>query len=97
MLAKRRAIQRDGVPVERTPLLVPSFSSKGFPDVAKIIKTTEEVIEGATLVSAYDMHYERINPPFDFASLIFLDSGGYEASKDTDLSELGDYEHKTDT
>lgn len=97
MLAKRRAIKIDGAEIERTPLLVPSFSSKGFPEVAKIIETTEQVIEGATLVSAYDLYHKKIKPPFDFASLVFLDSGGYEASRDTDLSELGDYEHKADT
>jgi hypothetical protein len=42
------------------------------------------------LVSAYDLHYRNIEAPFDFASVVFLDSGGYEASKDTDLSDLSD-------
>lgn len=93
MLAKRRDLHLHGEPVERTPLLVPSFSSKGFPEVQKIIETTSEVVEGTTLVSAYDLYYKKLAPPFDFASLIFLDSGGYEASKDTDLSELNEYEH----
>ncbi len=93
MLAKRRALKLAGTEVERTPLLVPSFSSKGFPDVAKIVKTAEEVIEGVTLVSAYDLHYKKIAPPFDFASLIFLDSGGYEASKDAELSDFGERDH----
>ena len=93
MLAKRRVLKLDGVDLERTPLLVPSFSSKGFPDVAKIIETTEEVIEGAIVISAYDLHYGEIKPPFDFASLIFLDSGGYEASKDTELSDFGERPH----
>jgi hypothetical protein len=95
MLAKRRALRLGGAEVERTPLLVPSFSSKGFPEVQKIIKTTEEVIEGVTLISAYDLHYKLIKPPFDFASLIFLDSGGYEASKDAELSDFGEREHKS--
>lgn len=45
------------------------------------------------LISAYDLHYKKIEPPFNFASLIFLDSGGYEASKDADLSDFGDKEH----
>lgn len=94
MLAKRRSIRFNGDEVARTPLLVPSFSSKGFPQVAKILKTTEEVIESAILISAYDLHYCKIAPPFDFASLIFLDSGGYEASKDMDLSDIGDREHR---
>ena len=94
MLAKRREIKHAGVVIERTPLLVPSFSSKGFPDVRKIIATTEQVIEGPTLISAYDLHYQYISPPFDFASLVFVDSGGYEASKDSDLAELTDYEYE---
>lgn len=93
MLAKRRSLKLNGVEVERTPLLVPSFSSKGFPAVHKIIESCSELIEGATLVSAYDIHYGKVRPPFDFPSLIFLDSGGYEASKDAELSDLGDREH----
>lgn len=93
MLAKRRALKLNGQEIERTPLLIPSFSSKGFPDVDNIIKYSSELIDGVTLVSAYDLHYGKIKPPFDFPSLIFLDSGGYEASKDTDLSDFGDKEH----
>lgn len=86
-LAARREILSDGVSVARTPLLVPSFSSKGFPKVQDIINSAEEVIADATLVSAYDIHYGDIKPPFNFPSLLFLDSGGYEASVDLDLSE----------
>lgn len=93
MLAKRRSLKLNGVEIERTPLLVPSFSSKGFPDVHKIIETCSELIEGVTLVSAYDLHYSKVQPPFDFPSLIFLDSGGYEASKDAELSDLGNRDH----
>ena len=93
MLAKRRQLQICGMEIERTPLLVPSFSSKGFPDVAKILKTAEEIIEGAMLVSAYDIYYGEISPPFDFAPLVFLDSGGYEASKDSELSDLRERDH----
>ena len=40
-----------------TPLLLPSFSSKGFPDLRKIIKILEEYISGPVLISAYDVHY----------------------------------------
>jgi hypothetical protein len=94
MLAKRRALKLNCQEIERTPLLVPSFSSKGFADVHKIINYSSELIDGPTLVSAYDLHYDRIKPPFDFPSLIFLDSGGYEASRETDLSDLGDKDHQ---
>jgi hypothetical protein len=46
-----------------------------------------EFIAGPILVSAYDLHYKLLAQPFEFPSLIFLDSGGYEASQDRDLSE----------
>lgn len=36
---------------------------------------------------------KKVCPPFDFASLLFLDSGGYEASKEAELSDFGDKEH----
>jgi hypothetical protein len=87
MLASRRFLRIGNAPSIRTPLLLPSFSSKGFPNVAKILQTMEEYISEEVLVSAYDVHYGHITPPFDFASAIFLDSGGYEASKETELSD----------
>ncbi|SUS03285.1 conserved hypothetical protein [uncultured Defluviicoccus sp.] len=93
MLAKRRALKFNGAELERTPLLVPSFSSKGFPDVASIVEYTSELIDGVALVSAYDLHYGKVVAPLNFPSLIFLDSGGYEASKDAELSDFGDKEH----
>ncbi|MGB8842573.1 MAG: hypothetical protein WCC64_16050 [Aliidongia sp.] len=93
MLAKRRMLKLNDQEIVRTPLLVPSFSSKGFPDVNKIVQYCSELIDGVMLVSAYDIHYKKLQPPFDFPSLIFLDSGGYEASKDAELSDFGDKEH----
>jgi hypothetical protein len=74
-------------------MLIPSFSSKGFPYVRNIVEVTREVIDGPTLVSAYDIHYEFLTGPFTFPSVIFLDSGGYEASKDCELSDVGDKEY----
>lgn len=93
MLAKKRSLSLNGTEVERTPLLVPAFSSKGFPEVADILEYSSELISGPMLVSAYDLHYKKITPPFDFASLIFLDSGGYEATRDLELPDLGEKEH----
>jgi len=87
-------LQLNGVEIEGTPLLVPSFSSKGFPEAGEIVKYSAELIAGPALVSAYDLHYGEIAPPLDFASLLFLDSGGYEASKDLDLSDFGDKRHR---
>ena len=93
MLAKRRHLVLDGVRIERTPLLVPSFSSKGFPDANKIVEYSSELITDVALVSAYDLHYEFITHPFTFPAMVFLDSGGYEASKDQELSDTGAREH----
>lgn len=94
MLARRRSIRLNNEEIERTPLLIPSFSSKGFEQIGEIVEYSSEIIDSAMLISAYDLHYKYISPPFNFASLIFLDSGGYEASKDADLSDFGDREHQ---
>jgi hypothetical protein len=88
MLAERRAFIADGKEVISTPLLLPSFSSKGFPNVQHILATTQRVIDGEILVSAYDLSYQHLEGPFDFAEAVFLDSGGYEASKAMELSEI---------
>ena len=94
MLAQKRSIRVGGQEVETTPLLVPSFSSKGFPDVDKIIRAASEVLDGPALVSAYDLHHGHVKPPFEFATLLFLDSGGYEAGKDVELSDVGVRDHR---
>ena len=60
MLAKRRHLYlKDGNVVD-TPLLIPSFSSKGFPYVSEIIETTKEIICDEILVSAYDIYYKEL-------------------------------------
>src|SRR4051812_38523581 len=96
MLAAKRMLSPPNSEVIRTPLLVPSFSSKGFPDVDKIVRTTTEFIASPILVSAYDLHYKHIDSAYDFsfAPLIFLDSGGYEATRDAELSDYGSREHR---
>lgn len=94
MLAKRRNIRLNGQEVARTPLLIPSFSSKGFPDVKDIIAFGSEFITDVALISAYDLHHNLVSGPIDFPELVFLDSGGYEASKDVELSEVLDGVHK---
>lgn len=83
-----------------TPLLVPSFSSKGFhirtdgtSEVQDILRASGEFITESYLISAYDIHYKHIPPPKDLPfrpNVIVLDSGGYEISKDRDLSEVSD-------
>jgi hypothetical protein len=93
MLAKKRTVRLGNATELKTPILLPSFSSKGFPKIQKILKASEEYIAEEILISAYDISHGILSPEFDFASAIFLDSGGYEASKDADLSEVYEGEH----
>lgn len=93
LLASGRMVRYRGRKVIRTPLVVPSFSSKGFSDVEKILKTMEEAITDCLLVSAYDVYYNYIPSSITFPEVVFVDSGGYECSKDTELSDLGYLEH----
>jgi len=81
-----------------TPLLVPSFSSKGFfidpkgkSDVNKIYNATLEYITDSMLVSAYDIYNKNINikkQDYKIAEITIVDSGGYEVSDDNDLSTV---------
>jgi hypothetical protein len=87
-LAERRDVAISGRWVERTPLLVPAFSSR-VPDVEKIFRASEEFVSGPILISAYDLARGLIKPPYDFAPFVFLDSGGYEVSGELDLSDVG--------
>jgi hypothetical protein len=87
ILAERRELKfADGTSL-RTPILVPSFSSR-IPKIEKIFRASEEFIDGPILISAYDIKHKYLSPPFDFGNAIFLDSGGYEASSDSDLSDV---------
>ena len=89
-----------GIKIE-TPLLVPSFSSKGFafkkkskkkdPDVSEVAEALEfskEFLTESLLVSAYDIYYNHI--PFTeddiCTEITILDSGGYETGNSYDLS-----------
>lgn len=86
----------------QTPLLIPSFSSKGLPrskenEKSKIRQSfsySGEFLADAFLISAYDIFYEHIPRPREFPftppELIFLDSGGYEISTDSDYSSAID-------
>lgn len=95
-LARSRAIKHP-VGVElTTPLLVPSFSSKGFPRstkgeswIRKALDTTSEWLTDIMLISAYDLHYKEIPAAVDLQctpEITILDSGGYEAGFDQDLA-----------
>lgn len=102
MLARCSTIRHkvSGVALE-TPLLIPSFSSKGFArskdsgksEIGKILTATAEFVTESYLVSAYDIHYGDIPQPSALPcrpELLFLDSGGYEISTDRDYASVID-------
>jgi hypothetical protein len=68
-------------------MLVPSLSSKGFPDLAQIVADTAPYLTDVAMISSYDVHYDLI-PTNWSPNLLFMDSGGYEARYESDLSEL---------
>src|SRR2546425_8485407 len=95
MLARSRELILGGRFSVKTPLLCPSFSSKGFRDVSEIIEFMSEFITGGVLVSAYDIHHGAVSvKKLVFPQIVFLDSGGYETRVDHDLSEAYGREHK---
>ena len=71
-----------------TPILVPSFSSKALVNVEAVFSTLQPFITESFLVSAYDISHHGIRLPDGApAEVLFLDSGGYEVSKDHDQME----------
>ncbi|BBC26630.1 hypothetical protein [Pseudanabaena sp. ABRG5-3] len=96
MLARSSKLRHPSGVTITTPILVPSFSSKGFSfnedrtsEITAIIKTASEWLTETALVSAHDCHYKYV--PLDFYSaveLCFVDSGGYEKNNDYDLSTV---------
>jgi hypothetical protein len=87
----------------KTPLLVPSFSSKGFAldeneksELCKIMSFSKEFIYESQLVSAFDIYYGHIQgiPELNRTKVTFIDSGGYETSNNYDLSETRKYDRK---
>jgi hypothetical protein len=93
MLAKRRKLILKNGEVISTPLLLPSFSSKALQNesVKEIIDYMAATITDEILVSAYDLYFHKKIKKF--ASAVFLDSGGYEGSKDLDLSDTGEHQY----
>ena len=63
-----------------TPLIVPSFSSCGFPHVANIYDLMKDKFYGVCLVSALDIASSHIPADVtDEFNLVLIDSGMYEA------------------
>lgn len=73
----------------QTPLIVPSFSSKGIRDVGVLHSYLKEFLTDASLVSAYDLHYGFIKREEIYETeIVFIDSGGYERNYEHDLSNI---------
>lgn len=84
-LCARRIVLPIGL---ETPLLVPSFSSRGYPEVGAIFACLCEALGRVTLVSAYDLHFGALTPAATLATeVVVIDSGGYEARPAGDLNE----------
>lgn len=106
MLQRCSKIKHPGGDILETPLLVPSFSSKGFrykkvgrkitSEVTGFLKSTSQTLTESVLFSAYDIHKGFI-PRLTtkgiscFPQFTFIDSGGYETSEGYDLSEVFKY------
>jgi hypothetical protein len=83
-LAKRRFIGRHRIP---SPLLIPSYSSRGFYDLAALVASYSPLTSRRCLVSAYDVFYDALSEGWrDLADFMVLDSGGYEAYASSELS-----------
>ena len=92
MLCRTSTIKHRGAGVAMTtPLLIPSFSSKGFAkleesgksEIGEILKTTSEFLAETFLISAYDIFYGHVPQPLELKcrpELVVVDSGGYEVS-----------------
>jgi hypothetical protein len=61
-----------------TPLIIPSFSSRGFPELKSIYEVTKDYIYDISLISAYDINYKLQNVDIYASNILFIDSGGYE-------------------
>ena len=82
---KGRRVDKVGV---ATPLIVPSFSSCGFPHVANIYDGMKDKLYGVCLVSALDLASGCIPTDVtDEVNLVLIDSGMYEATNSTCVRE----------
>lgn len=83
---KTRCIKKYESP---TPVLIPSFSSKGFPQVQELHSYLKSKLTAASLVSTYDLHYEYLQGDEIYESdILIVDSGGYERNQEHDLSDI---------
>lgn len=84
-LFARRTLEPVGLD---TPLLVPSFSSRGFPAVRAIFERMRSEVGRVALVSAFDLHHGCLPAEaLRMAQVVLVDSGGYESKTIKDLNE----------
>ena len=77
--AEVRRVHKLGV---GTPIIVPSFSSRGFPYVSDIWEEFRHKLFGVCLVSAYDVAAGRIPAEVaEMVNVVIVDSGLYETNK----------------
>lgn len=103
MLARSTELQHPSGVSIKTPILIPSFSSKGFrfnnvkessnnrsqvSEVTDALKTTSEYLTESMLISAYDLYYNHIHIEAYPTEIVFVDSGGYETADAHDLSAV---------
>lgn len=96
MLARAGVLRHPNGTTIATPLLIPSFSSKGFEariggisEIRFAYDQTEDIITDSYLVSAYDINYGFLpSPTTNRTNVVLVDSGGYEASNLEDLSAV---------
>ena len=103
MLARSSILRHPSGVTLRTPLLVPSFSSrglgfnrKGISEIKDVFLNTSEILTESMLVSAYDIKYKHLPNPASFPcvpSLTIVDSGGYETGMDYDFSAAYQYDY----
>lgn len=93
--------------LEYTPLLVPSFSSKGNllidnggqleSDNYSLLKVLDYRVTNKYLISAYDCYYGFLpKSPEDYpvADFLFVDSGGYETNGSFESNEINKFNYR---
>lgn len=83
-LTRIRKIGHTGI---TTPLIVPSYSSRGFNPVGSLFDLFSRYTTSCCLISSYDLHYTLLPMSALYSSdVVVLDSGGYEAYASSELS-----------